>query len=92
MFFRCGDLIIRGRAQSERASVRRARLPLGPDLARRRHRGAHARMSASGFDVSEMRTGRKPGTQVFTVRNNTLGAPTLILQPSAAGDIQQEQP
>ena len=41
---------------------------------------AHARMRASGFDVSEIRDGRKPGTQVFSVRSGTSNVPTLILR------------
>jgi catechol 2,3-dioxygenase-like lactoylglutathione lyase family enzyme len=41
-----------------------------------------ARLAAAGFDVSEVRTGRKPGTKVFTVRNAPGGAPTLMLMPS----------
>jgi hypothetical protein len=41
----------------------------------------HARLKAANFDVSEIRTGRKPGTRVFTVKNNTLGVPTLVIQP-----------
>ncbi len=48
--------------------------------------GARARLDASGFDVSEARDGRKPGTRVFSVRDGTCGVPTLILQPAAAGD------
>ncbi len=40
---------------------------------------ARARMADAGLDVSEVRTGRRPGTQVFTVRSGTLGVPTLIL-------------
>ena len=40
---------------------------------------AHARLKANAFDISEIRPGRKPGTRVFTVRNNTLGVPTLIV-------------
>lgn len=43
---------------------------------------AHARLQASGFDVSEVRTGRRPGTRVFTVRDRTGGVPTLIIQPA----------
>ena len=43
---------------------------------------AQARMAAAGFDVSEVRVGRKPGTKVFTVRNAPGGAPTLMLMPS----------
>jgi hypothetical protein len=41
---------------------------------------AHARMSQAGLDVSELRTGRKPGTRVFSVRQGTCGVPTLILR------------
>ena len=42
---------------------------------------ARARLAADGFDVSEVREGRKPGTRVFTVRDGTLGIPTLMLAP-----------
>jgi catechol 2,3-dioxygenase-like lactoylglutathione lyase family enzyme len=84
MFFRCGDLIIEvvhnlNEPASDAPDHLWGLTWRVDDIA-----AAHARMSAAGFDVSEMRTGRKPGTQVFTVRNNTLGVPTLILQPSAA--------
>ena len=51
---------------------------------------ARARMAAAGFDVSEVRTGRKPGTHVFTVRDAPAGVPTLMLSaepaPSALGE------
>ena len=40
---------------------------------------AQARIAAAGFDVSEVRTGRKPGTHVFTVRDAPAGVPTLML-------------
>jgi len=43
---------------------------------------ARARLDATGFDVSEVRDGRKPGTRVFTVRDGTCGVPTLVLQPA----------
>ncbi|MEO1321462.1 MAG: VOC family protein [Pseudomonadota bacterium] len=43
---------------------------------------AHARLSAAGLDVSECRTGRKPGSEVFTVRNGTQGVPTLFIAHS----------
>jgi catechol 2,3-dioxygenase-like lactoylglutathione lyase family enzyme len=39
----------------------------------------HARLAAAGFDVSEVRQGRKPGTKVFTVRDAPAGVPTLML-------------
>ena len=40
---------------------------------------AHARLAAWGFDVSEVRAGRRPGTRVTSVRSGTFGVPTLIL-------------
>jgi len=44
---------------------------------------AHARLVAAGLDVSEVRTGRKPGSEVFTLRDGTLGVPTLFIAHSA---------
>ncbi len=43
--------------------------------------GAHARVAAAGFNVSEVRKGRKPGSRVFTVRDGTSNVPTLFLGP-----------
>ncbi len=40
-----------------------------------------ARLAEAGFDVSEVRDGHKPGTQVCTVRAETHGVPTLLIQP-----------
>jgi len=45
---------------------------------------AWARLAGAGFEVSELRDGRKPGTRVFTVRAPTCGVPTLVLQPAPA--------
>ncbi len=45
-----------------------------PDIA-----ATHARLTAAGFDVSELRTGRRPNTQVFTVRSQTHGVATLVI-------------
>lgn len=42
-----------------------------------------ARIAAAGFDVSEVRTGRKPGTKVFTVRDAPGGVPTIVIQQNA---------
>jgi len=39
------------------------------------------------FDVSEVRTGRKPGTKVFTVRAAPGGVPTLMLTPSPEREL-----
>ncbi|MHC2464045.1 VOC family protein [Bradyrhizobium embrapense] len=86
MFFRCGDLVVevthRPAKDSSKAETD------APD----RLRGicwrvadieaTRARLVAAGVDVSEIRTGRKPGTRVMTVRNGTCGVPTLLVQPS----------
>lgn len=42
-----------------------------------------ARLAAAGFDVSEVRTGRKPGTKVFTIRSGVPTAPALMIQQNA---------
>ena len=82
MFFRCGDLVVEVSHQPGKPA----------DGAQDRLRGmcwrvadidaTHARLMASGVDVSDVRTGRKPGTRVMTVRNSTCGVPTLLVQPS----------
>ncbi len=46
------------------------------DLTARRER-----LLAAGVDVSEVRTGMKPGTTVATVRSGTAGIPTILIQP-----------
>ncbi|MBK8197903.1 MAG: VOC family protein [Acidobacteria bacterium] len=40
---------------------------------------AHGRLAAHGFNVSDVRTGRRAGTRVFTVRDGTLNVPTLFI-------------
>lgn len=40
---------------------------------------AHARLQSAGRDISEIRNGRKPGSRVFTIRDGTLGVPTLFI-------------
>ncbi|MGY4477814.1 VOC family protein [Bradyrhizobium sp. USDA 3364] len=86
MFFRCGDLVVEvtHRPGKENNKAEAA----APD----RLRGicwrvadidaTRARLLAAGVDVSEVRTGRKPGTRVMTVRNGTCSVPTLLVQPS----------
>jgi catechol 2,3-dioxygenase-like lactoylglutathione lyase family enzyme len=44
---------------------------------------ARARLAAMDFDVSELRTGRRPGTRVFTVRSPTHGVATLMREAEA---------
>jgi catechol 2,3-dioxygenase-like lactoylglutathione lyase family enzyme len=44
---------------------------------------ARERLAGQGFDVTEVRRGRKPGTRVFTVRARTHGVATLCLEEKA---------
>jgi catechol 2,3-dioxygenase-like lactoylglutathione lyase family enzyme len=79
LFFRCGGTVV------EIAADLKAPVSDGPDqitgLAWRvaDPPAAQARLAASGLDVSPVRSGRKPGTTVFTVRSGVPGAPALML-------------
>jgi len=79
LFFKAGDAVVEfGASLKEPASDKPERFG---GLAWRvdEPEAAQARMAAAGFEVSEVRTGRKPGTKVFTVRNAPAGVPTLML-------------
>jgi len=41
---------------------------------------SHKRLTDAGFDVSGVRTGRKPGSRVLTVRNKTANVATLLIE------------
>ena len=85
MFFRCGDLIVE--------VVQRPGKDARTDKAHDRLWGlswrvadldaTRTRLTAAGVDVSDVRTGRKPGTRVATVRGGTCGIPTLLVEPTA---------
>lgn len=83
MFFRVGDMVV------EIAHDLKAGVSAGPDspwgVSWRVPdvEAARARIAAEGFDVSETRPGRKPGTRVFSVRNAPGGVPTLFLGAQA---------
>ena len=84
LFFRCGDLIVEvfqtldGDVSTERDRFYGLSWRVADAEATR------ARLSAAGFDVSDIRKGRRPGTQVVTVRDSTAGVATLLLQPPDA--------
>lgn len=86
MFFRCGDLIV------EIAHDLKAGVSDGPDAAwglswrTPNADAAQARLAALGANVSDVRAGRKPGTRVFTLRDNNAGAPTIFVEPAAKKD------
>jgi catechol 2,3-dioxygenase-like lactoylglutathione lyase family enzyme len=84
LFFRCGGLVV------EIVHPTKDGVSDGPDRFggyawRTADAGAaHARLAAAGFAVSELRGGRKPGTRVFTVKNRTFGAPTIVMDAAPA--------
>ena len=79
MFFRCGDLVIEI-AHVLSDGVSDAPDAFGglswrvPDID-----ATHAQLSGRGFDLSPVRTGRRPGSRVCTMRNHTAGVPTILL-------------
>jgi catechol 2,3-dioxygenase-like lactoylglutathione lyase family enzyme len=79
LFFRCGGAVVEVGAALN-APVGETKDSFGGLAWRiRKPEAARARIAAAGLDVSEVRQGRKPGTQVFTVRSGTGGVPTLML-------------
>lgn len=79
LFFRCGDLVVEI-AHDLKAGVSDGPDHLWglswrtPDIAK-----ANARLKAAGVDVSPPRTGRRPGTEVFSVNSHTEGVPTIVI-------------
>jgi catechol 2,3-dioxygenase-like lactoylglutathione lyase family enzyme len=80
MFFRCGDLIVEAIHRPDNSD------PNTPDRLRGlcwrvdNIEATRARLVASNIDVSEVRSGRKPGTRVATVRAGTCGVATLLVE------------
>jgi catechol 2,3-dioxygenase-like lactoylglutathione lyase family enzyme len=86
MFFRCGDLIVEVvNRLGKDANVDKAHDKLwGLSWRIADIDATRARLASAGVDVSDVRTGRKPGTRVLTVRNGTCGIPTLLVERTAS--------
>jgi catechol 2,3-dioxygenase-like lactoylglutathione lyase family enzyme len=83
MFFRCGDLIVEV-VQRPGANLDKAQDRLwGLSWRVADIDATRARLASAGVDVSDVRTGRKPGTRVLTVRTGTCGIPTLLVERTA---------
>ncbi len=79
LFFRCGDLVVEMSHDLERGVSDAPDELWGlswrtPDIAQ-----ANRRLKEAGVEVSEPRTGRRPGTQVFTVKSHTANVPTIVI-------------
>lgn len=79
LFFRCGSAVVEIGASLKSPPSDKHDTFGGLAWRVRDPNSARARIAAAGIDVSEVRTGRKPGTSVFTVRGGTGGVPTLML-------------
>jgi catechol 2,3-dioxygenase-like lactoylglutathione lyase family enzyme len=79
LFFRCDDLVVEiahdlGRGISDGPDELWGLSWRVPDTVK-----THARLAAAGIEVTDVRDGRRPGSQVFTVRSHTEGVPTLMI-------------
>jgi catechol 2,3-dioxygenase-like lactoylglutathione lyase family enzyme len=83
MFFRCGDLIVEvvHRPGKDTDATRDRLWGLSWRVAD--IDATRTRLVSAGVDVSDVRTGRKPGTRVLTVRSSTCGIPTLLVERTA---------
>jgi catechol 2,3-dioxygenase-like lactoylglutathione lyase family enzyme len=85
MFFRCGDLIVEVAHRPGKDAGPIDRLH-GISWRVANADATRARLVAAGLDVSEVRTGRRPGTRVMTVKSGTCGVPTLLIEKTAKPD------
>jgi catechol 2,3-dioxygenase-like lactoylglutathione lyase family enzyme len=79
LFFRCGDLVVEiahdlGKGVSEAPDQLWGLSWRAPDIAR-----ANERLKKAGVEVSELRDGRRPGSQVFSVLSHTANVPTIVI-------------
>jgi len=82
MFFRCGDAIV----EIAHDASRKTDQLWGLSWRVANADAARERLASTGADVSEVRQGMKLGTRVFTVRDNTCGVPTLMIEQNSASD------
>jgi catechol 2,3-dioxygenase-like lactoylglutathione lyase family enzyme len=86
MFFRCGGAVVEIGSRLDAATSDAPDRLSGLAWRVTEPQAAQSRLAKAGFDVSEVRAGRKPGTHVFTVRSGVPGAPTLMLSAEPASE------
>ncbi|QUS39197.1 glyoxalase [Tardiphaga alba] len=80
MFFRCGDLIVEVvKRPHDQGDVNRDQL-WGMTWRVADIDAVRERLLAAHVTVSEVRNGRKPGTRVASLKDGTLGIPTLLIE------------
>jgi catechol 2,3-dioxygenase-like lactoylglutathione lyase family enzyme len=83
MFFRCGDLIVEVVHRPGKDTDAKHDRLWGLSWRVADIDATRVRLVSSSVDVSDVRTGRKPGTRVLTVRDGTCGIPTLLVERTA---------
>lgn len=83
MFFRCGEAIVEIVHDDTLTGADRL---WGLSWRVADADAARARLDQAGVSVSDVRTGMKPGTRVFTVRDQSCGVPTLMIEASRKHD------
>lgn len=78
LFFRCGDAVVELVADDTLDPAQDQLWGLSWRVGDAE--ASRARLLDAGLPVSEVRSGHKPGTRVFTVRDGTLGVPTIMLE------------
>lgn len=84
MFFRCGDAIVEIAVDPRLGADADQLWGLSWRVADAD--SSRERLASAGLDVSEVRTGAKPGTRVFTIRDGNCGVPTLMIELSPKRD------
>jgi catechol 2,3-dioxygenase-like lactoylglutathione lyase family enzyme len=79
MFFACGDAVLEVAVDLAADTLDEPDRVTGLAWRVADPAAARARLAATGLDVSSVRPGRKPGTQIFTVRSGVVGAPALMI-------------
>ena len=83
MFFRTGDLTVELAHKISAGAGNQPDKLWGLTWKTADLEAAHARLMASNFAVTSIRPGRRAGTKVFTVRDGTMGVPTLVISADA---------
>ncbi|MEA2944610.1 MAG: hypothetical protein QOD09_5139 [Bradyrhizobium sp.] len=85
MFFRCSDLIVETVQRPGAIAAPAHDRLYGLSWRVTDADATRARLVSAGVEVSDVRTGRQPGTRVLTVRSGTCGIPTLLVERTARG-------
>ena len=83
MFFRCGDLVVEIVQRPGQNDLTQDDKVWGLSWRAGDLDLTRARLVAAGVEVSQIRSGRKPGTRVMSLKSGTCGVPTLLLERGA---------